>query len=55
MKTLIALIQDETGTSVIDYCLITGAISAAIIGPLQEVGLRLAALFTLIAHALQVN
>lgn len=52
MQNLKAFLKDESGNSIIDYCLITGAVSAAIIGPLQEIGQRLAAVFTLIAQAL---
>lgn len=55
MQALKRFLQDESGNAAIDYCLIVGAISAAIIGPLQEIGQRLAAVFTIIAQALQVG
>ena len=55
MQALKRFIQDESGNAAVDYCLITGAISAALIGPLQDVGQRLAAVFTIIALALQVH
>lgn len=48
-------LQDESGTSSVDYCLISGAVTAAIIGPLQEIGQRLAAIFMIIAQALSVH
>lgn len=54
ITTLKAFIKDESGMQAIDYALITGGVSAAIIGPLEEVGQRLAHVFMIIAQALKV-
>lgn len=55
MQALKRFLQDESGTACVDYCLLVGAITAAIIGPLREIGQRLAAIFTIIAMALRVG
>jgi Flp pilus assembly pilin Flp len=55
MKTVIQFLNDENGSSVVEYGMLTGLITGAIVGPLTEIGQRLSAVFTTIAQALVVH
>lgn len=55
MRSFKKLLSDHRGNAAVEYALLVGAISTAVIVPLREIGLALAALFTLIAQALQVG
>ncbi len=55
MNNLLTFITSENGNSTVSYCLLSGTITAAITGPLQQIGLKLAIVFMTIANALTVH
>ena len=48
-------LSDETGNAIIDYCMLSTIVSAAMIGPLKLVGQRLSIVFLTIANALAIH
>ena len=55
MHSILTFLRSEDGSGAILYCCLCGCITAAIIGPLQQVGQNLARIFTIIAQALAMH
>lgn len=52
MPALRLFLTSESGNSALSYCAITGAVTAVIAWPLQEIGQQLSRLLLIIARAL---
>lgn len=55
MQSLKLFLHDENGSGLIDYCILSCCVSAALIGPLRLIGQRLSLVFMTIANALAIQ
>jgi Flp pilus assembly pilin Flp len=51
LKQMRRFLKDESGAAAIEYGLLTSGISVAIIPAVKDVGIKLAAIFTLLQNA----